>query len=224
MITKERGLFSPRLPLADKNLTMGRVMIAFLRGTLVEKTPVNILLDVNGIGYELAIPLSTYDALPATGEPLRILAHLHVREDAWQLFGFATAAEKSAFLLLLNVNGIGPKVALNTISGITIPELHKAILDGNVKRLGAISGIGKKTAERIIIELKDKIHPLPAHASRASGGAKTSPALGDTLLALTSLGYPQETARKLVQTALDTGADANNTEALLKAALASSRG
>jgi len=202
---------------------MVRVMIAFLRGTLVEKNPVNILLDVNGVGYDLAIPLSTYDALPASGEPLKILTHLHVREDAWQLFGFATSAEKTAFLLLLNVNGIGPRVALNTLSGITIPELHKAILDGNVKRLGAISGIGKKTAERIIIELKDKIHPLLAHASTAPGGVKISPALGDTLLALTSLGYPQETARKLLQAALDAGADANNTETLLKAALASGR-
>jgi Holliday junction DNA helicase RuvA len=198
-------------------------MIAFLNGTLVEKTPAGILLDVNGTGYEIAIPLSTYDALPATGGTLRILTHLHVREDSWQLFGFATAAEKSAFKLLMDVNGIGPKVALNTLSGITIPELHKAIVDGNAKRLGAISGIGKKTAERIIIELKDKIHPLMAFTgpTNASGGAapKTTPAIGDALLALSSLGYPQDAARKMVQAALDAGADASNTETLLKAAL-----
>ncbi|MCL1888520.1 MAG: Holliday junction branch migration protein RuvA [Kiritimatiellaeota bacterium] len=202
-------------------------MIAFLNGTLVEKTPVGILLDVNGTGYELAIPLSTYDALPATGGTLRILTHLHVREDLWQLFGFATSAEKSAFKLLLEVNGVGPKVALNALSGITIPELHKAIVDGNVKRLGSISGIGKKTAERIVIELKDKIHPLMAFAppSGTTGGTapKTAPAIGDTLLALASLGYPQDAARKMVQAALDAGADAANTETLLKAALGTAR-
>ena len=198
-------------------------MIAFLHGTLVEKTPVGILLDVNGVGYEIAIPLSTYDALPATGGALRILTHLHVREDLWQLFGFATAAEKSAFRLLLEVNGVGPKVALSTLSGITIPELNKAIVDGNVKRLSGITGIGKKTAERIIIELKDKIHPLTAFTAPAGTAQKTSPAIGDTLLALTSLGYPQEAARKMLQTALDAGVDSASTEALLKAALASAR-
>jgi len=202
-------------------------MIAFLNGTLVEKTPNVILLDVNGAGYELSIPLSTYDALPATGGALRILTHLHVREDLWQLFGFATAAEKSAFKLLLDVNGVGPRVALNALSGITIPELHKAIVDGNVKRLASISGIGKKTAERIVIELKDKIHPLMAFASPSAAGGdapqKTSPAIGDTLLALSSLGYPQEAARKMVQAALDAGADAANTETLLKAALGTVR-
>ncbi len=200
-------------------------MISFLRGTLIEKSPAGILLDVNGVGYDVLIPLSTYDALPATGDTLRILTHLHVREDAWQVFGFATAAEKSAFLLLLDVNGIGPKVALNTLSGITIPDLHAAILDGNVKRISSISGIGKKTAERIIIELKDKIHPLLAFAASSPQGAaqKANPTLGDTLLALTSLGYPQETARRMLQAALDTGANAHDTEALLKAALASGR-
>ena len=201
-------------------------MIAFLFGTLVEKTPAGILLDVNGTGYELAIPLSTYDALPATGATLRILAHLHVREDAWQLFGFATAAEKSAFKLLLEVNGIGPKVALNTLSGITVRELHKAIVDGNVKRLATISGIGKKTAERIVVELKDKIHPLMAFegSAGAEGGAqRQSPAVGDTLLALASLGYPQDAARKMVQAALDAGADAADTKALLRAALGTAR-
>ena len=196
-------------------------MISFLRGTLVEKTPAGILLDVNGVGYAVSIPLSTYDALPATGGTLQILTHLHVREDAWQLFGFATPAEKTAFLLLLDVNGVGPKVALATLSGISIPDLHAAVADGNAKRLGAISGIGKKTAERIIVELRDKIHPLLAHAAPRGGAAqKPNPVLSDTLLALTSLGYPQESARKFLQAALDSGADPHNTEALLKAALA----
>ena len=201
-------------------------MIAFLNGMLVEKKPTEILMDVNGVGYTLAIPLSTYDALPATGGTLRIFTHLHVREDAWQLFGFATAAERAAFLLLLDVNGIGPKVALNTLSGITIPELHKALVDGNVKRISSINGIGKKTAERLIVELKDKIHPLQAFASPTANGATLppNPALSDTLLALTSLGYPQESARKMLQSALDAGVDARNTEALLKAALSSARG
>lgn len=198
-------------------------MIAFLSGTLVEKAPLSILLDVNGTGYDIAIPLSTYDALPATGAAYRVLTHLHVREDAWQLFGFATAAEKSTFLLLLGVNGVGPKVALNALSGITIPDLHNAILDGNAKRISAINGIGRKTAERIIVELRDKIHPLLAHAAGDAPGAKQNPVLGDTLAALTSLGYPQDTARKLLQAALDAGADPHNTEALLKAALASTR-
>ena len=199
-------------------------MISFLHGTLVEKTPVSILLDVNGVGYELAIPLSTYDRLPATGETLRVLTHLVIREDAWQLCGFAMAAEKTTFLLLVGVNGVGPKVAMNTLSGITIPDLHAAITGNNVKRLSAVNGIGKKSAERIIIELKDKIHPLMAFTAKDGSPAPAhNPALSDTLLALTSLGYPQDAAKKMLQAALDAGTDTRNTEALLKAALASGR-
>jgi Holliday junction DNA helicase RuvA len=198
-------------------------MIAFLHGLLAEKQPTSIVLDVHGVGYAVLIPLSTYDRLPATNEPCRLQIHHHIREDGQLLCGFATADEKRMFELLLGISGIGPKVALGVLSGLSVAELRAAIAEGNLKRLGSVRGVGKKTAERIVVELRDKIDPAEALASRAAANGDPAGAtvLRDTVLALAALGFPQDQARKLVQGALDAGAAATDTEALLKLALAS---
>ena len=198
-------------------------MIAFLKGLLAEKHPTSAVLDVHGVGYAVLIPLSTYDRLPATGEPCLLQIHHHMREDGQLLCGFATVDEKSIFELLITISGIGPKLALGVLSGLNAGELRAAIAEGNVKRLGSVRGVGKKTAERIVVELRDKIDPAEALASRAAASGDTAGAtvLRDTVLALTALGFPQDQARKMVQTALDNGANNTDTEALLKLALAS---
>src|SRR5581483_2099480 len=133
-------------------------MIHFLQGKLVEALPTQLTLDVHGVGYEVLIPLSSYDKLPQPGGDLKILTHLVVREDAHVLYGFMTAAEREMFRLLINtVSGIGPKIALNVLSGMSVTALRGAVSNGDVKALSQISGVGRKTAERIVVELKDKI-------------------------------------------------------------------
>jgi len=195
-------------------------VIAFLHGTLVDKTPTVVTLDVHGVGYEVFISLGTYDRLPATGSACRLLTYHHIREDAQILFGFMQPEEKSMFERLIAVNGIGPKLALSVLSGLTVAELSLAIAENNVKRISSVHGIGKKTAERIVIELRDKIDPLEALLGRGAGGDTAQNAmLRDTILALTSLGFPQEQARKMVQSALDADASIQDTEALLRKAL-----
>lgn len=197
-------------------------MIAFLHGTLVDKTPSLATLDVGGVGYEVFISLSTYDRLPATGSPCRLLTHHHIREDAQVLFGFAQAEEKAMFERLIGVNGIGPKMALSVLSGLTVAELTMAIADNNVKRISAVHGIGKKTAERIVVELRDKVDPLEALASKTAGGGDPQAAvLRDAVLALTSLGFQQEQARKMAQSALGADPAIKDTETLLRRALSS---
>ena len=197
-------------------------MIAFLHGTLVEKTPSVATLDVGGVGYAVFISLSTYDRLPATGSPCRLLTHHHIREDAQVLFGFAQAEEKAMFERLIGVNGIGPKMALSVLSGLTVAELTMAIADNNVKRISAVHGIGKKTAERIVVELRDKVDPLEALASQTVGGGDSQAAmLRDAVLALSSLGFPQEQARKMAQSALGADPAVKDTETLLRRALSS---
>lgn len=195
-------------------------MISFLHGTLVEKTPSVVTLDVHGVGYEVFISLGTYDRLPATGSACRLLTFHHIREDAQILFGFMQPEEKGMFERLIAVNGIGPKLALSVLSGLTVSELSLAIAENNVKRISSVHGIGKKTAERIVIELRDKIDPLEALAGRSAGGDSAQNAmLRDALLALTSLGFPQEQARKMVQSAFDADASVKDTETLLRKAL-----
>lgn len=195
-------------------------MIAFLHGTLVEKTPSVATLDVHGVGYEVFISLSTYDRLPATGTPCRLLTHHHIREDAQILFGFMQAEEKAMFERLIGVNGIGPKMALSVLSGLTVSELTMAIAENNVKRISSVHGIGKKTAERIVIELRDKVDPLEALASRTAGGGDPKSAmLRDAILALVSLGFQQDQARKMAQAALDADPATKDTETLLRRAL-----
>src|SRR6266404_291087 len=133
-------------------------MITFLRGKLVDALPTRVTIDVNGVGYDVLIPLSSFDKLPAPGQEVSLLTHLAIREDAHVLYGFVSNAEREMFRLLVNnVSGIGPKIALNVLSGMNVTALRGAVAQGDVKALSQISGVGKKTAERIVVELKDKI-------------------------------------------------------------------
>lgn len=193
-------------------------MIALLNGQLVQKTVSQVILDVGGVGYRLLIPLSTYYALPDEGS-VRLQVHTHVREDALLLFGFFTAAEKDLFALLLSVSGVGPKVALNILSHLPAADLRLALSQGNAKHLATVPGIGKKTAERLVLELREKIGAVeaaPPGAGPASRPAATDQR-EDALSALINLGYKENLSRK----ALDSLDPAPGTplEELLKQAL-----
>src|SRR5579872_2579198 len=169
-------------------------MINFLHGKLVEALPTQITVDVNGVGYEVLIPLSSFDKLPLPGNDVKLLTHLAIREDAHVLYGFATAAEREMFRLLINtVSGIGPKIALNILSGMNVTMLRGAVANGDVKALSQISGVGRKTAERIVVELKDKIGAAGAWEAMSAQRAM-SPAdqkTNDAVLALMALGFKQ---------------------------------
>ncbi|MGN1325538.1 MAG: Holliday junction branch migration protein RuvA [Candidatus Spyradenecus sp.] len=179
--------------------------ICHLRGTVLEKTPAGIVLECGGVGYALTVPLSTFDRLPATGQEASLEIHHLVREDDQLLFGFASERERTFFRALLGITGIGPKLALAVLSGLTPGELAAAIAEGDVRRLSSISGVGKKTAERIIVELKDKIDPLEAMALRGKerGEAEAPPALRDAILSLVALGNKPDDARAMVQAAFE---------------------
>ena len=176
-------------------------MIVFLDGVLAEKEPTRVVVDVGGVGYEAAIPLSSYDRLPAVGQRVRLLTVPVVREDAHLLFGFMTAEERELFLLLTSVNGIGPKLGLAMLSGLSVRDLKAAIAAGDVKRLSGISGIGKKTAERLVLEMRDKLGKgdlaEALTADRAAGPADAK--LRDAYLALVSLGYKPADAQRMVR-------------------------
>lgn len=176
-------------------------MIALITGHLACKSFDHIIVDVGGVGYRLLIPLSTYYALPEAGE-VRLHVHTHVREDAIHLFGFLTIAEKELFGLLLTVSGIGPKLAVNILSHIPAEDLREALAGGDVKRLSALPGIGKKTAERLVLELKEKIIKSGPPAPKASQTGPTAPPvdpLEDILSALVNLGYKESQARRVLE-------------------------
>ena len=176
-----------------------------LQGTLLEKMPAGIVVLCGGVGYGVVVPLSTFDRLPATGEVVDLhICHI-VREDDQALYGFASDRERKFFQTLLGISGVGPKLALAILSGLTPGELATAIAEGDVRRLSSISGVGKKTAERVIVELKDKIDPLEAVSLRAKeqGAGATPPALQDAILSLIALGNKPEEARAQVQSAFE---------------------
>jgi len=174
-------------------------MIAFVRGKLVEVLPTQAIIEVNGLGYELLIPLSSFDKLPPLGQEVKLLTHLVVREDAHTLYGFASAPERDLFRMLINtVSGIGPKIALNVLSGISVTAFRGAVATGDVKALAQISGIGRKTAERIVVELKDKVGAAGAWEA-ASAQRALSPSdqkVSDAVLALIALGFKQPEAHE----------------------------
>lgn len=162
-------------------------MIAYLKGTLIEARPTQIIVDVQGVGYDLLIPVSSFDRLPARGGEIRILTHLAIREDAHTLFGFMTEAERDLFRKLVHtVSGIGPKIALNVLSGMSVEAFSAAVAGGDVRALSQISGVGKKTAERIVVELKDKVTGGGSLPLRLLKGLK--PVLADAVQALVALG------------------------------------
>ncbi len=176
-------------------------MMSFVDGVLEEKQPTRVVVNVHGIGYEISIPLSSYDRLPAVGERVRVRTVLVVREDAHLLFGFMTEEERAAFRMLTDISGIGPKLGLAVLSGLPVRELKAAVAAGDVKRLSGITGVGKKTAERIVLEMRDKLGRGEL-IEAATGGAHPGPVdskLRDVLLALVSLGYKQVEAQRMVK-------------------------
>jgi Holliday junction DNA helicase RuvA len=196
-------------------------MITFLDGKLVTALPTQAVVDVGGVGYEVLIPLSSYDKLPATGQEVRILTHLHVREDAQILYGFMTAAERDLFRLLVNnVSGIGPKLALAVLSGMSVNNFKTAVVNSDIALLSKISGLGKKTAERIVLELKDKLGVAAAWEAASATNAPTpdQEQANEAVLALIALGYKQIDAHKTVRELQEKG-EAKAAEELVKLAL-----
>lgn len=199
-------------------------MIAFLRGTLAEALPHRVTLDVHGVGYVALIPLTTFDRLPQHGEQVTLLTHYHVTERDHTLFGFMTADERDLFRLLMDrVSGIGPKMALSVLSGMPVPAFKDAVIQGDTKALARIKGVGGKTAERIVLELKDKVGVVDAwQAARTAKGTHDpkQEAQSDAVLALIALGYKQAEAQKAVNEAAKQ-ASADTADKLIREALRS---
>jgi len=196
-------------------------MITFLDGKLVSALPTQATVDVNGVGYEVFIPLSSYDKLPVAGQSIRILTHLAVREDAHILYGFMSAAERDLFRLLVNnVSGIGPKLALAVLSGMSVTNFKTAVVNSDIAAISKISGLGKKTAERIVLELKDKLGVAAAWEAATAAHAPTpeQEQANEAVLALIALGYKQVDAHKAVRD-LQAQGQVKSAEELVKLAL-----
>ncbi len=191
-------------------------MIGSLSGILLERRPEGVLLDVGGVGYELTVPLSTFLELPAEGKTVRLRVHTHVREDALQLYGFWTELERSAFRLLIGISKVGPRIALAILSGVSAPRLIQALRDQDLSAFRGIPGVGAKTAERIAIELRDKVARLEAASSE---GAPRDDLEGSTLSALLNLGYPRHQAERAVKGALERAGEGASLEVLVREAL-----
>ncbi|HEX8898421.1 MAG TPA: Holliday junction branch migration protein RuvA [Chthoniobacterales bacterium] len=197
-------------------------MITFLNGTLTAALPTQAIVDVRGVGYEVFIPLSSYDKLPAPGQAVQILTHLHVREDAQILYGFMTAAERDLFRLLVNhVSGIGPKLALAVLSGMSVDRFKAAVVNADIASLSKISGLGKKTAERIVLELKDKLGVVAAWEAASAEHAPTpeQTQANEAVLALIALGYKQIDAHRTVREIQEREPSVRSAEELVKNAL-----
>jgi Holliday junction DNA helicase RuvA len=201
-------------------------MIAHLSGTLLSKQATSVILDVAGVGYEVTIPLSTFYDLEETGSKVQLRIYTHVREDALQLYGFKTARERELFLRLISVSGIGPRLGITLLSGMTADEMIASIRTNNLARLTLIPGIGRKTAERLVVELRDRVASLSSPELEEELGAKSgTPAApsedamrSDALSALVNLGYQRNAAEKAVASALSEGGDVS-VESLLRRSL-----
>jgi Holliday junction DNA helicase RuvA len=196
-------------------------MITFLEGILAEKSPTRLVLNVAGVGYEVFIPLRSYDRLPAENLSCRILVYDYVREDQHALFGFMTEPERKLFILLMGVSGIGPKLAMSALSSLSPREMIVAITAGDVKRLGTISGIGRKIAERMVLELKDKFsdgEALEASAGMPEGMASDQ-RVRDAVMALIALGYKQTESQKMVMTVMPKLTPQSSVEEVVRSAL-----
>lgn len=193
-------------------------MISFLRGTVEEAMPQCLVVDVNGVGYEVQVPLSTFDALnPMEGQPVKLKIHMHVRENAQVLYGFATDAERDIFRLLIDrVSGIGPATAISILSGLNVNTFKAAVVNGDVQAIARAKGVGKRTAERIVLELKDKVGLASTWEAQQQG--TTSPAAADAELALVALGFKQAEARKAISKLVQEN-PAATTDELIRGAL-----
>jgi Holliday junction DNA helicase RuvA len=198
-------------------------VIAHLRGQILSKTPSAVVLDCGGVGYELAISVATYTELGAEGKEARLHVHTHVREDALLLFGFAELTEKRLFERLLTISGIGPKLAITVLSGISAERLVGAIRAGDYATLTKIPGIGKKTAERVVLELKDKLDDMAGVAPVSSAPTSLGAVAEDVLSALVNLGYARPVAQKAVETAAKDASVAGDFEKLFRAAMSAVR-
>jgi holliday junction DNA helicase RuvA len=204
-------------------------MIAHLSGTLLSKQATSAIVDVGGVGYDVAIPLSTFYELGEVGEPVQLRVYTHVREDAIQLFGFKTTRERELFLQLISVNGVGPGLAIKLLSGMNADEMIASIRTNNLVRLVAIPGVGRKTAERLVVDLRDKIAALSspaleeefaAQAAATGAPASTDAMRDDAMSALSNLGYQKAAAEKAVKNAVDEGGDLS-VEVILRRSLRS---
>ncbi len=193
-------------------------MIAFLRGTVAEALPNSITVDVGGVGYEVCVPLSTYDALnPLPGQQIMLKTHLHIRENAQVLYGFATDEELGIFRLLIDrVSGIGPSTAIALLSGMRVSEFKNAVVQGDAQTIARAKGVGKKTAERIVLELKDKVGLASTWEAQQKGA--TTRAAADAELALVALGFKQSEARKALAPLVEENPQAE-TDDLIRQAL-----
>jgi Holliday junction DNA helicase RuvA len=196
-------------------------MISHLRGTLLEKHPNQVIVDVHGVGYEVTIPVSAYSSLPDRGAPVELHIHTHVREDTLALFGFASASDKSLFEKLISVSGIGPKLAVTALGGLTTADLVAAIRSGSVEQLVRIPGVGKKTAERMVLELRDKLDllGLPARASAAAApGSAFNATEEDVISALMNFGAGRHAA-EAAATKARSATEPNDFDSLFRRAL-----
>lgn len=198
-------------------------MITFLEGTLAESIPGRLAIDVGGVGYEVLVPLSTSDGMPPVGKSVRVLTHLHVREQEQTLYGFRTPEERDLFRLLIDrVSGIGPKLGMAVLSGMAVADFKNAVVGADIAALSTISGLGKKTAERIVLELRDKVGVTSAWEAAGEGGGATSGkagAINDAVLALISLGYKQADAHKAVTKVADAEEGEPDADDLIRVAL-----
>lgn len=195
-------------------------MIAYIRGTLAEKSPTRAVVESAGVGYEMLIPVSTYERLPRDGEEVKLLAFHCVRDDDESLFGFATADEREMFAKLTGVSGVGPKMALAVLSGASVAELALAISAGDARRLASVKGVGKRTAEKICVELRGKVDALAFAVGAAGRGSPSAPVAADAVAALRALGFGDETSAKMVADVLAKDPDADTVERVVRQALA----
>lgn len=199
-------------------------MIAYVSGTLAEKTTDSVIIDVQGLGYRVLIPTSTYQALPEKGKEVKLHTYQHVREDALTLYGFASEAERAVFEVMLGVSGIGPKLALAALSAMTPRELRDHVLEGDTSRLTDISGVGRKTADRLIVDLRDRLTDLDVFegtgAAPISGGSEArAAARADALAALESLGLSRADAERAIRKVLRDNAGIQSADKLVRLAL-----
>jgi Holliday junction DNA helicase RuvA len=194
-------------------------MIAYVKGTLAFKTPSSVVVDVNGVGYDIAISLNTFYGLPELGQEVLIYTYTHVREDLLQLYGFKTLEEKKAFLDLIAINGVGPKLALAILSGIAPDELVRTVYEHNVGRLQKIPGVGKKTAERILLEMKHRLKPPEIQSCGDIPDLGEESPYGTAFAALIQLGYKPQEAEKALAAAKKKVGEMASVEEILRASL-----